>query len=301
MNLRKLSYFVSLANHLNYTRAAEENYISQPTMTAQINSLEEELQVKLFERSNKSVSLTASGELFLKNAVHILNYYQSSVQKLRDFDKRQESSLSVGFSGPIASEYIPTLIATFKSKFAKISLNMKKGTLSGITQDLKKGIVDVIFSNQFEIQGHPELDYEVLFESGPCVIINSNHPLANKKYLTLQDLRGERLFATKDHASSELSRSAQILQSGGLQYKDEDIIYDEEVVLSMVAGGLGLFPTSRWYNQYLPYKNNNKCLDLHINVENMKFVIAWQKDNNSFALKQFIDISQNYQWGKYSI
>lgn len=100
MDLEKLRCCVSLSRHLNFTRAAEENFISQPSMTQKINSLEQELGVQLFRRSNREVSLTEAGRSFVQDAQAILLAYQDAVLRAQSIQAREPASPYVGLRRP---------------------------------------------------------------------------------------------------------------------------------------------------------------------------------------------------------
>lgn len=151
MDLEKLRCCVSLSRHLNFTRAAEENFISQPSMTQKINSLEQELGVQLFRRSNREVSLTEAGRSFVQDAQAILLAYQDAVLRAQSIQAREPASLTLGYAGLNAGEFLPALLERFHAVHPGVGLRMRKDTLNGLNRRLLAGEADMIFSNQFEM------------------------------------------------------------------------------------------------------------------------------------------------------
>ena len=94
MKIEKLYYFLSVAKHLNFTRAAQECHIAQPAISEQISSLEKELGVRLFERGTRSIRLTAAGEVFYQHISRFVQNYEQSLREVRT--SMQEKSLVIG-------------------------------------------------------------------------------------------------------------------------------------------------------------------------------------------------------------
>lgn len=97
INVKQIEYFVEVAKTLNYTKAAENLYISQSANTKQIFLLEEDLGVELFIRSHKGVQLTLVGELFLKDAIDILQKIEGSQRRMKNFKEGKEGYLKLGY------------------------------------------------------------------------------------------------------------------------------------------------------------------------------------------------------------
>ena len=97
MELRQLKYFIAVAEELNFTRAAERCHIAQPPLSQQVKKLEEELGVRLFDRTNRSVSLTKEGETFLPSARSVLSTLDAGVEQVRMVSRGEVGLLRVGF------------------------------------------------------------------------------------------------------------------------------------------------------------------------------------------------------------
>ena len=297
MDLEKLRCCVSLSRHLNFTRAAEENFISQPSMTQKINSLEQELGVQLFRRSNREVSLTEAGRSFVQDAQAILLAYQDAVLRAQSIQAREPASLTLGYAGLNAGEFLPALLERFHAVHPGVGLRMRKDTLNGLNRRLLAGEADMIFSNQFEMARHPEFQGVALFETTPCVILPLQHPLAKREKLTLADLRGERLLASScAEAPDEFNGAANALHQAGVPYEPSGLVYDEDVIISMVEAGLGLYPSAKWYHSAC--REKVACVDLELDVDNMQIIIAWRKSDHRPVLQDFVDIAQRYFAGE---
>ena len=93
MELRQLNYFIAISDAKSFTRAAEKLYVSQPALTGQINALENELGMKLFDRTNKSVQLTPAGEVFYKHATQVLSEVENTLSHVQTIRQNAQSTL----------------------------------------------------------------------------------------------------------------------------------------------------------------------------------------------------------------
>lgn len=124
MDFRQIEAFVSVSRLKSFSKAAENLYLTQPTISTHINSLENELGVKLFDRSNKEILLTKAGEIFLEYAVNMINTRDMAVFSLHDYSKRLEGRLQVAASSIPAQHLLPTVIMSFSRKYENIKFSL---------------------------------------------------------------------------------------------------------------------------------------------------------------------------------
>ena len=110
MELRHLRYFVIVAEAQNVTRASQRLHVSQPALSRQIHDLEDELEVPLFERTAKSIALTAAGRLFLREARAVLERADIAVKRVRSAGQQEKLHLHVGYAPSPAAEMMPHII-----------------------------------------------------------------------------------------------------------------------------------------------------------------------------------------------
>ena len=155
MNSRQLQYAVILAETLNFSQAAQNLGISQPAFSKQIISLEEELGVKLFERSTNPLTLTEAGEFFIKKAKGILLDEEKIVKSMQKYKNGESGTLVIGVP-PFRSLYMmPFLIAEMKKKYPAIKITLVEKGLA----ELKKGILDGEFD--FAVMNMPVTEPEL--------------------------------------------------------------------------------------------------------------------------------------------
>ena len=143
MDIRTLSYFVTIAEELNITKAAEKLCMSQPPLSSQIKSLEEELNTVLFIRGKRHLQLTESGKLLYRHAKEILSLVNKTSEEIRAMGKGMSGKISVGLvegSAPnIAAEWIETFLANYKN----VQFSVVDGNSDELIQKLRSGLIDL--------------------------------------------------------------------------------------------------------------------------------------------------------------
>lgn len=132
MNTEQLRYFLSVADHCNFTEAAREHYVTQPAITHQISALERELGVKLFLRTTRSVKLTAAGELFVEDANVMLDQQERALARLRQLESKEEMKLTVGYLSSATRHFLPHLIRDYRQQYPQVQLELMCNVASGL-------------------------------------------------------------------------------------------------------------------------------------------------------------------------
>ena len=275
MDIHKLRCVVSLARLGNVTLAARENFIAQSTMSSTISSVENELGVVLFSRTNRGVTPTEAGKRFAAAAEDILRKYDQAVSELVSSEACLQPVLTIGFNSISVGAEIGDFMQYFMKRHSHITFRLCKQSLSRLTQDLVDEKIDIVFGNQFEARKKPSLRFAPIAQSFPCVYVPKGHPLAKRSSITVDDLRGETLFcARSDGDPDEMSAAAKVLRDGGVPFTKESLAENEEAIASMVEAGLGVYPASDWYRRAL--EGLADCVSLELNVESMTIGVLWK-------------------------
>ena len=143
MELRHLRYFVCVAEHLHFGRAAAALHISQPPLTRQIKQLEQELGVTLFARDNRNVELTAAGKLALQHAQVLLAQADVLGQRTREVARGGSGELSIGFVSVADYSVLPPLLKQFRTRYPGVTLRLREATTDIQLEALRSGRLDV--------------------------------------------------------------------------------------------------------------------------------------------------------------
>ena len=147
MNFLHLKYFLTVAEELNITRAAERLYISQQSLSNHIGNLERELGVKLFTRSPK-LSLTYAGGLLVDTATQILDLHGQYLSKVGDINKQYVGALRVGISHTCGLALLPDILPKFRTEFPQVEFSLYEGNSTQLESELSHGRTDLIICFQ---------------------------------------------------------------------------------------------------------------------------------------------------------
>lgn len=191
MELRHLRYFVVLAEHLNFTRAAERVHVTQSTLSHQIRQLEQELGCDLLVRSGRQVRLTAQGEAFLESARHALREVENGVRAVRTIDSVLTGELRIAATGTFCAYIIPACLPEFLLVQPHVSIDIREMSGQEIAHALLSDEVD--FGISYEPENTPELMFEPLLNEEMVLVVNAEHAWAKRKFLRVAELHGQDL------------------------------------------------------------------------------------------------------------
>ena len=187
MNLKHLEYFRVLASLEHYTRAADQLYITQPTLTNAISVLEKELGTQLFEKKGRNTRLTKYGSFFLTYVITALDTLEKGEKELRQLTSPTHGTIDFAFIYTLGPNFVPTMIQTFFSDTANenILFSFNQGNTKNIIQGLKDGKFDLAFCSFLDDE--PDIDFVPLVQQELVIIVPINHPLATYDSIDLKD------------------------------------------------------------------------------------------------------------------
>lgn len=185
MELRQIQYFMAVAAHQNFSRAAEHVHVSQPSLSVQIGSLEKELGARLFDRLGRKVVLTQAGELFHVHAERALRELDQAEQVVHDLLGAKRGRLVVGALSTVNSYLIAPLVSQFKQRFPGIQLQVHAQPSSDIVSGLLTNHLDIGIC--LLPLTHPQLTTVPLFEERLCLVAPAGMKIG-KRRARMQDL-----------------------------------------------------------------------------------------------------------------
>ncbi|MDD4569427.1 MAG: selenium metabolism-associated LysR family transcriptional regulator [Tepidanaerobacteraceae bacterium] len=168
MDFRQLESFVAIVKHNSFTRAAEELYLTQPTLTGHIQSLESDLETVLFNRCGKTITLTEAGEIMYNHAVNILNMREQALYSVARYEGRLEGELAIASSTVPQKYLLPGLLTAFSNKYPDIRYVIKQFDSRGVIDAIISGSMDFGFVGTG--MSFPELEMLQLCEDSLILI-----------------------------------------------------------------------------------------------------------------------------------
>lgn len=192
MDLRRLEYFEAVSRLKSFTRAAEELHVAQPSITASILKLEEELGVSLLQRTHRSVSLTCEGELFLERTKRILNDLQNLTNEMSDLGDKAKRILRLAIPTSLGSWMFPVIFSQYAAQYPNVGLQIYE---RGV-QNIIDGISAELFELGFIVLSEQLPSFNTLpFSSGKLlVLLPAEHPLSRLETIPFQKLQQEKFI-----------------------------------------------------------------------------------------------------------
>lgn len=239
MDLRHLKYFVAVAQERSFTRASERLYISQPPLSRQIQQLEDELGLKLFDREARPLALTEAGRFFYARAVRLLEQLDEAVamtRRLSQVDRR----LVVGFVPSTMYGALPRIARLFRARRPQTPLVLVEKTTVEQIEALKAGQIDIGFGRvRFD---DPGLRREVLREERLVLAIPCEHELAHESgpVSLAQAAPYPQLVYPRKPRPSYADHVLSLFRDQGLEPAEVHEIQEMQTALGLVASGMGL-------------------------------------------------------------
>ena len=237
MDVRGLEVFLSVAKHLNFTRAGEEVHLSQPSVSVRIRQLERDLGSKLFEQLGKRIALTEAGQLLLPYALRVMAAMDDALHAIDELKGLERGSLRIGASTTPGMYLIPRTIAQFKQQYPKIDVHLAVKD----TRQIEEGVIRNEFDFGF-VGGHlagDEVDVLPWIIDHLVLVVPSNHVLAQKKLVKVADLRKES-FILREPGSATRAAVVNHLQKSDLKVETVMEMENPESVKKAVQSGLGI-------------------------------------------------------------
>lgn len=284
MNTKQIDYCIELAKTLNFSRGAENMFVSQPTFSYQIKLLEEEIGFTIFERNGKGASLTPAGQQFVSYLSGMREDMKRAIEQGQNFSAKYVDNITISLMVRQALFFLPEAIKLFEQEEHKTQITPTFQYDNGM-DSFMRGEADILFTlKDYTKQLAGSVIHE-LFESHIYLITDRNDPLAGKNLIKDEDIYGRTLMV--GGGSPPLLRSVQqrLISSGKIDYFNSP---DHDTTLTNVASGRGICLAPGFLNDHsgqfawIPYDSD----------QTFSCVLLTHKDDKRKELSSFIDILQ---------
>src|SRR3954468_13643344 len=241
MELRQLRYFVAVADDLNFTKAARKLRVAQPALSRQIRQLEEEIGVRLFDRTPRSVSLTQAGETFLPEARSILALSANAMRAAQGTKENGRASLNIGYAWGLFHSLVPTVVARFHRKLPDIAVNLFDMTAPQQTAALMEGRLDIGFIGFAKDAAAPGLARRKIGSCALLLALPQSHRAARRRTVNLGDLAQELFCVISDQNFPGAAQCAnEACASAGFRPRILETAARGNIQLGLVAANCGV-------------------------------------------------------------
>ncbi|KJV27661.1 hypothetical protein VI06_13535 [Aquitalea magnusonii] len=202
LELNELQAFLAVAEKSSFKAAAEALYLSQPALSRRIEKLEQSLQVRLLERTTRSVRLTEEGAHFLLHAQNVVDELEQAMSGLSERAERRSGVVSIASIPSVAQHLLPAALAGLAASYPALCLRVFDEGAQEVLEQVLAGHAD--FGINFIGAEDPNIDFEPLLTERYLAVVRHDHPLAAQRRLRWEDLVGERLIGVSQRSGNRL-------------------------------------------------------------------------------------------------
>ena len=282
MTTKQIDYCIELAHTLNFSRAADNLFVSQPTFSYQIKLLEDEIGFAIFERSGKGASLTPAGAQFVSFLTGMRQDLKRAIEQGQNFSAMYQDSISICMMVRQAVCFLPEAISIFSEKEPGVQITplfRYEGSMEMFLQNK----ADIVFALKEQTRQIPGIRVHDLFTSRIYLIVNKDDPLAQKNLIHEKDLFGQTLMVGGGSPPSLRAVQHRLISSGKISYFNSA---DHDTTLTNVAARRGICLAPGFLNDHsdqfawIPFD----C------PEHFSCVLCTHREDQRPALKLFLSI-----------
>ena len=295
MELRHLHYFIAVAEELHFSRAAERLCISQPPLSQQIRSLEEELGVKLFERTKRHVQLTEAGKVFLERSYLVLAQLEQAIAVTQQIGRGEVGQLAIGFVDSATYTVLPEILRVFREQFPAVKLRLHEMTTAQQIQALHHKQIDVgIVRSAISESG---LSVECLLHESLVLALPETHPFSAQTQLSLSTLADE--FFILFPARMGPVFYEQIIhscQQAGFRPKVAQEAVQMQTIVGLVAAGLGIAIVPASMQNF--HRGGVIYRPLQEQIPKTGLYLTWRQQDSSPVISAFLGLARKTTQGE---
>lgn len=291
MNTQQLLCFIAAADKLNFTKAAEDLFLTPPTITHHIRKLEEELGAALFVRNSKYVKLTEKGELFYEYAKDIVEKERLAKRQMDEIKNPDLDFINIGCTSVMELNLLKKVLSVFRRTFPSIYPKITINNYFQISTLFKNGQIDLFFATREMVFNNPDCTFRKIYQDRDYAVIPKSSPLFGKAEVSFSEMEDEVLI-TLDHKlipHEMRSNVKDVLSSHANRHFDIICASESEGILLAESGyGITILPG---------YMLPNDIIDVHIarikEADSLDYGIAYNPKSRDPKLRKLIQIVQD--------
>ncbi|CAK0227429.1 LysR family transcriptional regulator [Burkholderia pseudomallei] len=292
IDLRRLRYFIVVAEELHFGKAAQRLHLAQPPLTRHISALEGELGLRLFDRSTRSVKLTAEGELFLPHARDVLDAVhraEIASQRAALGKEGKEGKVALGYTSSVPlCDAFGTLIRNFARSFPDIELSLVEASSAQQGRSIKEGLLDIGIGWKNSFEDYEGCRVKTIAAEPLVVAVSQERALASEASLAVEQLADETFVLFPPGYGSTLDRKAfDLCATAGFTPRRGPSASQMTTMIALVAAGRGVAIVPEAVSTlrkpgvaYVPLTDESALIEL---------VLMWREAGLSLAARSFVE------------
>ncbi|NWA61358.1 LysR family transcriptional regulator [Pantoea sp. B9002] len=295
MDINQLRCFVAVGKELHFGRAAQKMEMMPASLSRFIRLLEEDLGVRLLNRSTRNVSLTAEGALFFDDASKLIDQFDALAKRFKVGLKDERRTLRIGAIDSAARGLVPALLNLFVPLHPHSDIHIIEDKTINLIPKLKSGWLDMIFIREPQ-SIDASLAVRFITRESCVLAVPIQHALAERERVAVADFQHEAMIIpdrrTRPH-SHDLTMS--LFKLAGFTPHIAQFAEEKQTILSLVAAGLGLAVVPASYRTMNSDSVRYIALDLPEQIKGLPLSIAWQKGNEDRFLREMLRLLREHQ------
>ncbi|WP_297428809.1 DNA-binding transcriptional regulator HcaR [uncultured Acinetobacter sp.] len=287
MELRHLRYFITVAEELNFSKAALKLYTAQPSLSQQIKDLEEDVGVKLLHRTKRKVELTEEGAVFLEQARLTLAQADKAVAMARQVSQAKQQMLRIGFVPVAEMKIFPYVLPNLRVQNSDLKIELLSMNNSDQSKAIKKGELDITFTRQ-NLQSD-EIESQFVLREPLIFILPKDHPLAKYERIPVKALNGiDFIIPAMEQSQTLHNLILNFAKSHNIELnvvqKADNILFN----INSIGMGLGctILP-----GYIAPLTMSNTVIrPLDVELPHLDLYVSYRKNSTSLAVSKFIEL-----------
>ncbi|EOR04558.1 DNA-binding transcriptional regulator HcaR [Acinetobacter tandoii] len=287
MELRHLRYFITVAEELNFSKAALKLYTAQPSLSQQIKDLEEDVGVQLLYRTKRKVELTEEGAVFLEQARLTLAQADKAIAMARQVSQAKQQMLRIGFVPVAEMKIFPYVLPNLRVQNPDLKIELLSMNNTEQMRLLKKGELDITFTrHNFHSD---EIESQFVLREPLIFLLPKDHPLAKYERIPVKALNGIDFIIPAVEQSQTLHHT--ILEFAKAQNIEFNIVQKADNILFNINSiGMGLGCTIL-PGYIAPLTMNNTVIrPLEVELPYLDLFVSYRKNNSSLAVNKFLEL-----------
>ena len=242
-DLRQVRAFVALADNQSFTRAAEALFLTQSAVSHSIRSLEQQLEVKLVERSGKKIALTQDGVVFLRRCRSIVGELEQATQEMEALKRWGQGRIRLGATHTLCQYLLPTVLREFRDSFPRCEIHIESGDTADLIGKMEEAQLDLVLGLGGRSPSWSR--FSPLFKDELVFVVSAEHPWASKSEIPLEEIAAESfLIYAKKSETYRLIRSH--FEELGVKLRATLSLGTMEAIKEMARVGIGVGIVSPW-------------------------------------------------------
>ncbi len=287
MTITQIKWFLAVARTLNFTKAADQLGVSQPTLSRQIVNMEEELNLQLFIRSGRSISLTPAARSLVNTLGSVYDNYLESVSEAQQIQRGISGDLRIGIlDGTYVSDFMPPIVAYFEKNHPYVEISFENASFDELESRLYNGTLDIAFTVFFAVEHMDYLITKHVEHSHDFIMMNEHHRLAGREHVTLADCQDETfIMISKEDCGESSSFIIDACREAGFY---PNIKYAPSLYDMMLNTEIGKGITILDSRNILHFNPHIKAFVLGKMKWDPSLVAAWNRSNYNPAIPVFM-------------